>query len=162
MVFPGRWCRLAAVGVVVSLLPSLALAQDNGLRASTIAASAAATADWATTYYAVKYFSVREVNPLINKLEREPARMISVGAAIDAGLITAWNVGVGRRNERVAMAGLWAMAAFRTYLAIHNLRNTRKAERRITQPDRASLDASANCAGPVISPACEAPGRTVR
>ena len=51
--------------------------------------------------------------------------MISVGAAIDAGLVTAWNVGVGRKNERVAMAGLWAMAAFRTYLAIHNLRNTR-------------------------------------
>ena len=162
MLCPGRWFRLATLGVLVVLLPSLAQAQDNGLRAPTIAASAAAAADWATTYYAVKYFSVREVNPLINKLEREPARMISVGAAIDAGLVTAWNVGVGRKNERIAMAGLWTMAAFRAYLAIHNLRNTRKAERRITQPDRASLDASTNCAAPVISPACAAADRTVR
>jgi hypothetical protein len=30
----------------------------------------------------------------------------------------------------MAAAGLWAMAAFRTYLAIHNMRNTTKAERR--------------------------------
>ena len=117
----------------LALLPSLALAQENGLRAPTIAASAAAAADWATTYYAVKYFKVRELNPLINSMQHQPGRMISIGAAIDAGLVSAWNLGVGRKNERVAMAGLWAMTAFRTYLAIHNLRNTRKAERRIIQ-----------------------------
>lgn len=162
MVCPGRFFRLATFGVLVFLLPSLALAQDNGLRAPTIAASAAAAADWATTYYAVKYFSVREINPLINRMQNEPARMISVGAAIDTGLVTAWNVGVGRKNERIAMAGLWAMAAFRTYLAIHNLRNTRKAERRIIQPDRASLGAPATCAVPASAQACEAGDRTAR
>jgi hypothetical protein len=162
MVCPGRCLRLAALGVVVSLVPSLARAQDSPLRAPTIAASAAAAADWATTYYAVKYFSVRELNPLINSMQQEPARMISVGAAIDAGLMTAWNIGVGRRNERIAIAGLWTMAAFRAYLAIHNLRNTRKAERRIIQPDRASLGAAMSCAGPVTAPACVAADRRVR
>ena len=35
----------------------------------------------------------------------------------------------GNRSQRKA-AGLWGMAIFRSYLAIHNLRNTRKAERR--------------------------------
>ncbi len=132
------------------------------MRAPTIAASAAAAADWATTYYAVKYFKVRELNPIINSLQHKPGRMISTGAAIDAGLVSAWNLGIGRKHERVAMAGLWAMTAFRTYLAIHNLRNTRKAERRIMAEDRASLDVSTNCAGPVSAPACVAADRTAR
>ena len=44
--------------------------------------------------------------------------------------VSAWNLTVGRKNERVAVAGLWGMAAFRAYLAIHNLRNERQSERR--------------------------------
>jgi hypothetical protein len=46
------------------------------------------------------------------------------------GSVSVWNVAVGRRHERVAVAGLWAMTAFRAYLAMHNLRNERRAERR--------------------------------
>jgi hypothetical protein len=165
MVSASRYYRIAALFLVVALLPSLAGAQEHALRAPTIAASAAAAADWASTYYAVKYFKVREMNPLINPLQHEPARMISVGAVLDAGIVSAWNLGVGRSNQRIAAAGLWTMAAFRTYLAIHNLRNTRKAERRIIREnpeDRASLDASMNCAGPVTAPTCVAADRTVR
>ena len=158
----GRSFRIAAASVLLILLPSLTLAQENRLRTPTIAASAAAAADWASTYYALKYYKVRELNPIINPLQHQPGRMISMGIAIDAGLVSAWNLGVGRRNERVAMAGLWAMTAFRAYLAIHNMRNTRKAERRIIQEDRASLGASANCAGLVSAPACAAPDQTAR
>ena len=146
--------RVAALGVFVCLLPGLVRAQDSPLRAPTIAASAAAAADWASTYYAVKHFDVREMNPLISPMQRRPGRMISMGAAMDAGLISAWNLSVGRRNERLAVAGLWAMTAFRTYLAIHNLRNTRKAARRVSVEDRASRDVSVNCAVPLSVQAC--------
>lgn len=116
-----------AIGVSISL-PRTAAADD--LRVPTIAASAAAAADWATTYHALKYYRVREVNPLLRPFDHEPGAMITLGAAIDAGLLSAWNLSVGRRNERVAVAGLWTMAAFRTYLAIHNLRNERRTVRR--------------------------------
>jgi hypothetical protein len=163
MLLISRFRRIAAAALVIVLLPSLAQAQqENALRTPTIAASAAAAADWASTYYALKYFKVRELNPIINSMQHQPGRMISVGVAIDAGIVSAWNLGVGRRNERLAVAGLWAMTAFRAYLAIHNMRNTRRAERRVIPEDRASLDASANCVALVTSPPCAAAGRTAR
>jgi hypothetical protein len=165
MVPVSRYYRIAALFIFVALLPSLAVAQETPLRAPTIAASVAAAADWASTYYAVKYFKVRELNPIINSLQHEPAQMISMGAMLDVGLVSAWNLGIGRKNERLAVAGLWTMAAFRTYLAIHNLRNTRKAERRTIsedRADRASLDVAMNCAGPVTAPTCVVADRTVR
>jgi hypothetical protein len=56
--------------------------------------------------------------------------MISLGAAMDVGAITAWNLTMGREHPRVATAGLWAMTAFRSYLVIHNLRNEQHARRR--------------------------------
>jgi hypothetical protein len=55
---------------------------------------------------------------------------VTVGAAIDVGAAFTWNYTVGRRNPRLAAAGLWTMTAFRAYLAIHNLRNERRAARR--------------------------------
>ena len=44
--------------------------------------------------------------------------MITLGGFIDAGSVTAWNLTVGRKNQRVAVAGLWGMAAFRAYVSI--------------------------------------------
>ena len=157
-----RFYRVAAIGVLICLLPGLVRAQDNPFRAPTIAASAAAAADWASTYYAVKHFQVREVNPLLSPMERRPGRMISMGALMDAGLLSAWNLGVGRRNERLAVTGLWAMTAFRAYLTIHNLRNTRKAARRVSAEDRASRDVSVSCAVPLSEPSCAAAAQTAR
>jgi len=49
---------------------------------------------------------------------------------MDVGLVALWNTSVGQRHERLAAAGLWTMAAFRTYLAIHNLRNEARVPRR--------------------------------
>jgi hypothetical protein len=132
--FVGRVCPWLALGVVFCLLPATASAQTGTetarLTLPTIAASAAAAADWASTYHALKNYKVREVNPLLRPFESSPGSMISLGGVIDAGGMAAWNLSVGRKNPRFAAVGLWSMAAFRTYLAIHNMRNTRLAERR--------------------------------
>jgi hypothetical protein len=125
---PGR-CLLAAL-VIVYGLPTVAAAQNGGLKFPTIAASTAAVADWASTYHALKYYRVRETNPLLRPLDHSPKTLVVVGALVDAGAFSAWNLTVGRKNERLAAAGLWAMAAFRTYLVIHNLRTERRAARR--------------------------------
>ena len=126
-------CRLAAAVLVVFLLPGIASAQDSHsrLKLPTIVASAAAGADWASTYHALKHYQLRETNPLLQSFQSEPGKLITVGAAIDAGTVSAWNLTVGRKHPRIAAAGLWAMAAFRAYLVVHNLRNTQKVERRV-------------------------------
>jgi hypothetical protein len=123
---------LAVALLVVCLLPRTASAQDNAsrLRLPTIAASAAAAADWASTYHGLKYYNLRETNPLLQPFQKSPGRLVTMGAAIDAATFSAWNVTMGRRHPRVAAAGLWAMAGFRAYLVVHNLRNEQKAGRR--------------------------------
>jgi hypothetical protein len=128
---PGPTARRLSVALfLVWLFPGVASAQENKLKVPTIAASVAAAADWASTYHALKYYHVRETNPLLRSLDGSPGSLITVGSLIDVGAFSVWNVTVGRKHERVAVAGLWAMAAFRTYLTIHNIRNTQRAERR--------------------------------
>ena len=134
---PGRSRRLAAALLAVCLVPSLARAQEPSrtaqspsLRLPTIVASSAAAADWITTYHALTNYKVRETNPLLRPWYDSPGQMISVGAMIDLGGVTAWNLAMGPRHPRLAVAGLWTMAAFRSYLAIHNLRNEQRAPRR--------------------------------
>jgi hypothetical protein len=112
--------------IAFTLVPA-ASAQERTLVVPTIAASAAAAADWATTYYALDNFRIHERNPLLRPFAGSPGQLVTVGAAIDAGAVTAWNLTVGRRKPRLAAAGLWALTAFRTYLAVKNLRNTRVA-----------------------------------
>jgi hypothetical protein len=119
-----------AVMLVVYACPATAAAQSRGLKLPTMVAGTAAAADWASTYHALTNYRVRETNPLLRPLDHEPGSLVAVGALIDAGAFSAWNLTVGRRNERLAAAGLWAMAAFRTYLVIHNLRTERRAARR--------------------------------
>jgi hypothetical protein len=130
MVPLNRCGRKAALVVLVCLIPGVVSAQNRSLTLPTIAASAAAAADWASTYHALKYYQVREVNPLLQPFQSSPGQLISVGAAIDVGAVSAWNLAIGRSSPRVAAAGLWTMTAFRAYLAIHNRRNERKVERR--------------------------------
>ncbi len=122
--------RLAAACLIVCCAPCAVSAQENRLVLPTIAASTAAAADWVSTYQALKYYKVRESNPILRPLDGSPGSLVTVGGLIDVGSVSAWNVIVGRRNERVAIAGLWAMAAFRTYITLHNMRNMRRAERR--------------------------------
>lgn len=130
VMFFTRLGQLAAVLALVCALPSAVHAQDGRLRQATIAAGAAAAADWMSTYHALKYYQVRETNPLLRPLDHQPGKMVALGAAIDVGAITAWNMTVGREHPKVAVAGLWAMTAFRAYLTVHNIRNTNRAARR--------------------------------
>ncbi len=118
--------------LVICLLPGSAAAQEppKTLKLPTMAASAAAAADWASTYHALKYYNLRETNPLLQSFEGSPGRLVTVGAAIDAAAFSTWNVTMGRRHPRIAAAGLWAMAGFRAYLVFHNLRNEQKVSRR--------------------------------
>jgi hypothetical protein len=133
MPYVHRGWRLPAALLVVCLsLPGTALAQDpaSRLKLPTFAASVAAAADWASTYHALRYYELRETNPLLQKFQESPGQLVSVGAAIDAATFSAWNLAMGRKHPRVAAAGLWAMAAFRTVLVVHNLRNEQKVDRR--------------------------------
>jgi hypothetical protein len=130
--FFGRSCPWLVLLLLALALPSPAAAQEQSgrLKIPTIAASAAAAADWASTYHALKYYKVREQNPLLRPFQDSPGSMISLGGLIDVGSVSAWNLTIGRKNQRAAVAGLWAMTAFRAYLAIHNMRNMRESERR--------------------------------
>jgi hypothetical protein len=125
---------VAIVALLASLaLPGVAGAQDRPeqrLKLPTMAFGAAAMADWATTYHALKYYQVREMNPVLRPLDHEPFKMVGLGAAIDVGLASSWNLVVGRNHPRVAAAGLWAMTAFRAYLAYHNMQNIKRSARR--------------------------------
>jgi len=114
----------------LAVLPSLASAQDRSLRVATIAAGAAAAADWASTHHALQHYQVRETNPLLRSMDHTPTRMVTVGAMMDAGAFTAWNLTMGTKHPKIAVAGLWAMTAFRVYLTVHNIRNEQKALRR--------------------------------
>ena len=130
----GRCRRLAAALLVVCAFPAITSAQEpvqpRSLRLPTIAASAAAAADWATTYHALSNYHVRETNPLLRPWYESPGQLIGMGALMDVGAVSAWNMTMGKKHPKVAVAGLWAMTAFRSYLAFHNLRNERRAARR--------------------------------
>ena len=129
-----RQIRLAAAALLVAVsVPSAAFAQEEQrgrLYWPTIAASGAATADWITTYHALKFYKVQEQNPLLKPLQASPVRVVSVGGLIDVAGISAWNITMGPRHQKVAAAGLWTMTAFRVYLALHNHMNEHRAERR--------------------------------
>jgi hypothetical protein len=118
--------RLAAALLAV-FLPATASAEPTPLRVPTIAASAAAAADWASTYQAVTHYKIRETNPLLSPFAHSPKQVVIAGALIDAAAITTWNLTVGKKKPRLAAAGLWAMTAFRGYLVVHNMRNMQKA-----------------------------------
>ena len=127
--------RLVAAVFVVSLLPGLigtASAQElrPSLRIPTTIASITAAADWASTYHAMTNYHVRETNVLLQPFQKSPGKLVIVGAAIDAASFTAWNKVIGPRHPRLAASGMWAMAAFRAYLVVHNLRNEQRALRR--------------------------------
>ena len=120
----------AAALLIATVVPSSAFAEQGRLYWPTVAASTAATADWITTYHALKFYRVQEQNPMLKPFQSNPGRLVSMGGMMDVAGISAWNLTVGRRHQRMAVAGLWTMTAFRVYLAIHNHVNEHRAERR--------------------------------
>ncbi len=129
-----RLCRArrltAPVFAMCLVVPATASAEPGSLGVATIAASAAAAADWASTYHAVKHYKIHETNPVLRPFAHSPEQLVAAGALIDAAALTTWNLTVGRKKPRLAAAGLWAMTAFRAYLVVQNVRNTQKAARR--------------------------------
>src|SRR3954466_6661162 len=105
-----RWARLATLAIGLGLRPHAASAQQAWFTPATIAASAAAAADWTSTYHALKNYRVREVNPLLHPFDTAPGSMVSLGAVVDSGAMTASNVWLARDHQRVAVAGLWSFA----------------------------------------------------
>ena len=133
MPYSPRLRVLAAALLVALIIPSVASAQEpqrNPLLLPTIAAGTAATADWITTYHALKFFKVQETNPLLKPWQASPMRMVSLGGVIDVAGVSAWNLAIGPKHDKIAAAGLWTMTAFRMYLAVHNHLNEHRAERR--------------------------------
>ncbi len=125
---PMGWRLLAAV-FVVCLCPRGSSAQElqPSLRIPTTVASIAAAADWASTYHALSNYHVRETNVFLQPFQKSPGTLVVVGAAMDVAAFTAWNKMIGPRHPKVAAAGMWAMAGFRAYLVLHNMRNEQKA-----------------------------------
>jgi hypothetical protein len=122
---------LAVVLCFVCAWPSAAAAQErDSLKIPTIAASIAAAGDWASTYHALRNYHLRESNPLLRPFDSSPSSVVALGSVIDAGALSAWNMTVGRRSTKAAAIGLWGMAAFRTFLVIHNVRNMQRAAKR--------------------------------
>jgi hypothetical protein len=125
-----------AVVFAMSLLPGIGAKSAAGqelrpsMKLPTTVASIAAAADWASTYHAMTNFHVRETNFLLQPFQKSPGKLVAVGAAIDVGTYSAWNLLVAPKHPKIAAAGMWGMAAFRTYLVFHNLRNEQRALRR--------------------------------
>jgi hypothetical protein len=138
MTLKGRASTIALAIALVSALPQPARAQQHQqqppqqqrVTIATSAAAIAAAADWATTYHALRYYRVREANPLLRRLDSSPGKLVMLGAAIDISGALAWNHFVGKKHPTIAASGMWAMTAFRAYLAMHNMRNTQRAARR--------------------------------
>ena len=137
-------CAATIAVVVLVFAPVRISAQSDRLRLPTVIASSAAAGDWVSTYHALRNFQVREANPLLAPWRDSPGKLVSAGAVMDAAGITAWNLTVGRNRPRLAAGGLWAMAAFRTYLVIHNLRISRRAERQRRSPVGNASSTSSN------------------
>ena len=133
---PRGWRLVAAVFAVCLLggmiKPGTASAQElrPSLKVPTVIASVAAAADWASTYHAMTNYHVRETNVLLQGLQGSPCKLVTAGAAIDVATFAAWNTIIGPRHPKVAVAGMWAMAGFRTFLVVHNLRNEQRSLRR--------------------------------
>ena len=98
-------------------------ADARALKMPVFAWATAVAMDQLTTYeFASRYRDViREENPLTRGLDRHPALMVAAGAAIDA--TTGWlSYRLLRNHPRIAQIAFYSAAAYRTYLAAHNLR----------------------------------------
>lgn len=101
-----------------------------GLRISMSVWASAVAADQITTYqFSSRYRDMlHEENPLVRPLEHHPALLVTAGAAIDAA--TGWLAYrlLGTRHPRLLSAALYGAAAYRGYLAAHNVRMMRLAD----------------------------------
>jgi hypothetical protein len=91
----------------------------------------AVAADQATTYwFASRHGDVlREANPIVGRLDRHPVLLVAAGSALDATTAIAAHRFLGRRHPRIAQLVFMGAAAYRAYLAYHNVQNISYAKR---------------------------------
>lgn len=95
--------------------------RERALTVPTVVFMSAAVSDMASTYVTNRWGGLHEQNPTLNWLQPHPLAMVALGAAMDVAGVRAWNHFVGTKHPRLAAAGLYAGAAFRTFLAARNL-----------------------------------------
>ena len=104
-------------------------AAPHALKLSVLVWTAATAADQITTYqFSSRYRDmIREENPLIRGLDRHPALLVATGTAIDAtsGWLAYRLLG---SHPRLAQIAFYSAAAYRAYLAAHNVHMMRQAE----------------------------------
>jgi hypothetical protein len=128
------WMLLAVLSARTALAQSCAdgpaaPAIDHPVRISMIVWAASVSADQVTTYrFSSQYRDMmHEENLLIGGLDRHPALLVAAGAAIDAA--TGWaSYHFLRRHPRLSQMAFYGAAAYRTYLAVHNLQMMRRAD----------------------------------
>jgi hypothetical protein len=104
-------------------------ATDHVVKISALVWGAGVTFDQITTYqFSSRYRDLmREENPLIQGLDRHPMLLVATGAAIDTA--TGWlTFRLLRRHPRLAQIAFYSAAAYRGYLAAHNIEMMRLAE----------------------------------
>lgn len=129
MGFPAAVVLWAALFSAQPSTPAPQAEPAHSLRLPIAVWMGAAAMDWATTYRFSTHYRdlLHEENPLISGLGGHPALMVTAGAAIDAA--TAWTAArLLRDHPRLAQLTFYGAAAFRGYLAIHNVQMMRRAD----------------------------------
>jgi hypothetical protein len=129
MGIPGAVVLWAALLSAQSPAPLPSATEAHALRLPIAVWMGAAAVDWATTYrFSTRYGDLmHEENPLISGLSGHPAMMVTAGSAIDAA--TAWTATrLLRGHPRLAQLTFYGAAAFRGYLAVHNVQMMRRAD----------------------------------
>lgn len=119
---------LVAAAVVVGLASNASAQPSSGLNRATVVFSATAAADWITTY---RTLSARDNcrdhfcpganadrNPILRPID-SPARVVAVGAALDAGAILLARR-IGKGHPRLVKAVLYGAAGYRGFLSVRN------------------------------------------
>jgi hypothetical protein len=131
----GPQIGLAQIGAeigVAQIVPAphaVAAVKDFNLKTPAAIWAAGVVADQITTYrFTSRYRDLlHEKNVLINALDRHPVWLVVAGSALDAG--TGWLAYrvLGKSHPRLAAIAFYGAAAYRTYLATHNMRMMSRA-----------------------------------
>lgn len=103
---------------------------NDGLKIPVMIWAAGVAADQITTYrFSSGYRDVlRESNPLISGLDRHPVLLVAAGSAIDAATGWAAYRWIAPSHPRLAKIVFYGAAAYRGYLAAHNVQLMRASQ----------------------------------
>lgn len=97
---------------------------ESGLKLPVLIWASSVAADQITTYrFSSGYRDLlRESNPLISGLDRHPVLLVAAGSAIDAATGWAAYRFLAPNHPKLARIAFIGAAAYRSYLAAHNMR----------------------------------------